>query len=78
MPCFGLIGWLVKNGCCRMHGTKSTGAPNGNRNAEKHGNYSTRELLIRMLLRSGRVPDKEERLVTGRGDQPCLRSEEGG
>lgn len=47
----------MKNGRCRMHGGKSTGAPKGNRNAEKHGNYSTREkarkLLMRMLLKSG-------------------------
>jgi hypothetical protein len=29
----------MKNGRCRMHGGKSTGAPKGNRNAWKHGNY---------------------------------------
>ena len=27
----------MKNGRCRMHGGKATGAPNGNRNAWKHG-----------------------------------------
>lgn len=30
----------MKNGRCRMHGGKSTGAPMGNRNAWKHGDYS--------------------------------------
>ena len=30
----------MKNGRCRMHGGKSTGAPKGNQNALKHGNYT--------------------------------------
>lgn len=30
----------MKNGRCRMHGGKSTGAPKGNQNALKHGRYS--------------------------------------
>ena len=30
----------MKNGKCRMHGGKSTGAPKGNRNAFKHGLYT--------------------------------------
>ena len=30
----------MKNGRCRMHGGKSTGAPKGNQNAYKHGRYS--------------------------------------
>jgi uncharacterized protein YjcR len=30
----------MPNGRCRMHGGKSTGAPKGNKNAWKHGNYS--------------------------------------
>jgi len=30
----------MKNGRCRMHGGKSTGAPQGNQNALKHGNYT--------------------------------------
>jgi uncharacterized protein YjcR len=28
----------MKNGRCRMHGGKSSGAPKGNQNALKHGN----------------------------------------
>jgi hypothetical protein len=28
------------NGRCRMHGGKSSGAPKGNQNALKHGNYT--------------------------------------
>ncbi len=31
----------MANGRCRMHGGKATGAPKGNRNAWKHGTYST-------------------------------------
>jgi uncharacterized protein YjcR len=30
----------MKNGRCRMHGGKSTGAPKGNQNALKHGKYT--------------------------------------
>ena len=30
----------MKNGRCRMHGGKATGAPKGNANAYKHGHYS--------------------------------------
>jgi hypothetical protein len=30
----------MKNGRCRMHGGKSSGAPKGNQNALKHGNYT--------------------------------------
>jgi uncharacterized protein YjcR len=33
-----------------MHGGKSTGAPKGNRNAWKHGNYSTDEAARWLLL----------------------------
>ena len=29
----------MRNGRCRMHGGKSTGAPKGNQNAFKHGRY---------------------------------------
>jgi uncharacterized protein YjcR len=37
----------MKNGRCRMHGGKSTGAPKGNQNALKHGLYTaqSKELL---------------------------------
>ena len=31
---------------CRMHGGKGSGAPNGNRNAQRHGLY-TKEVLAR-------------------------------
>ncbi|MGI8853073.1 MAG: HGGxSTG domain-containing protein [Methyloceanibacter sp.] len=48
----------MPNGRCRMHGGKSTGAPKGNRNAWKHGYYSTevvaRRRAIRALLASAR------------------------
>jgi uncharacterized protein YjcR len=37
MPCRSPA---MPNGRCRMHGGKSPGAPRGNRNAWKHGNYS--------------------------------------
>ncbi len=30
----------MRNGRCRMHGGKATGAPKGNKNAFKHGLYS--------------------------------------
>ena len=30
-------GGPIRNGRCRMHGGKATGAPKGNRNALKHG-----------------------------------------
>ena len=30
----------MNNGRCRMHGGKSSGAPKGNQNALKHGNYT--------------------------------------
>ena len=30
----------MKNGRCRMHGGKSSGARKGNQNALKHGNYT--------------------------------------
>jgi hypothetical protein len=39
----------------RMHGGKATGTPKGNKNAWKHGNYSSRgkarRVLMRLLLR---------------------------
>jgi hypothetical protein len=39
-PC---LNGAMENGGCRMHGGKLTGAPKGNRNAWKHGNYSLKE-----------------------------------
>ena len=41
----------MKNGRCRMHGGKSTGAPKGNRNAWKHGLYSAKAADWRSNLR---------------------------
>ena len=41
----------MKNGRCRMHGGKSTGAPKGNRNGWKHGHYSAQEQARRTALR---------------------------
>jgi hypothetical protein len=41
----------MKNGRCRMHGGKATGAPKGNRNAWKHVHYPTNEVTRRLFLR---------------------------
>jgi glucans biosynthesis protein len=41
----------MPNGRCRMHGGKSPGAPKGNRNAWKHGNYSSEAKAMRRLVR---------------------------
>jgi len=44
-PCQQKAGWgtdHVGTGRCKLHGGKSTGAPQGNKNALKHGRY-TRE-----------------------------------
>ena len=41
----------MKNGRCRMHGGKATGAPKGNRNAWKHGNYSASESARRAAIK---------------------------
>ena len=37
----------MKNGRCRMHGGKSTGAPKGNKNALKHGCYTAEAIARR-------------------------------
>jgi hypothetical protein len=37
----------MPNGRCRIHGGKSPGAPNGNRNALKHGLYSAEAIAHR-------------------------------
>jgi hypothetical protein len=34
----------MPNGCCRLHGGLSPGAPKGNRNALKHGRYTAEAL----------------------------------
>ena len=48
----------MPNGRCRMHGGPSPGAPKGNRNAWKHGNYSAeaiaRRRSIALLIRTAR------------------------
>ena len=41
----------MKNGRCRLHGGKATGALKGNKNALKHGNYSTREMARRAAMK---------------------------
>ena len=41
----------MKNGRCKFHGGKSTGAPKGNSNALKHGLRSAQMRLNRALLR---------------------------
>lgn len=38
----------MANGRCRLHGGKATGAPMGNQNATKTGNYSAKEVVNRM------------------------------
>lgn len=40
----------MANGRCRMHGGPSPGAPRGNRNAFKHGRYTTEAILNRRGL----------------------------
>lgn len=51
-PC---ANFRMKNGRCRMHGGKSTGAPKGNQNAFKHGlngkEARSHRALVRQLLR---------------------------
>ena len=37
----------MRNGRCRMHGGKAPGAPKGNRNAFKHGRYSSEAIAER-------------------------------
>jgi uncharacterized protein YjcR len=48
----------MRNGRCRMHGGKSTGAPKGNKNAWKHGQFSNgakaERSLIKQLLNDAR------------------------
>jgi hypothetical protein len=41
----------MRNGRCRLHGGKSTGAPKGNRNAWKHGRYSGEAIATRAEVR---------------------------
>ncbi|WP_368860893.1 HGGxSTG domain-containing protein [Desulforhabdus sp. TSK] len=41
----------MKNGRCRLHGGKSTGAPKGNKNAFKHGRYSREAIEARQFVR---------------------------
>ena len=49
----------MPNGRCRMHGGRSPGAPKGNKNALKHGNYSAQGVAERRqvsaLIRSLRA-----------------------
>lgn len=40
----------MRNGRCRMHGGKSTGAPKGNSNALKHGCYTAQATEWRRRL----------------------------
>jgi hypothetical protein len=41
----------MKNGRCRMHGGKSSGAPKGNRNALKQGLYTAEMITCRRLVK---------------------------
>ncbi|CAN0489407.1 unnamed protein product [Phaeothamnion confervicola] len=49
----------MANGRCRMHGGPSPGAPKGNRNAFRHGHYSSdaiaRRRRISALIREARA-----------------------
>lgn len=40
----------MPNGRCRMHGGMSPGAPKGNKNALKHGEYTAQNKEIRRLI----------------------------
>jgi uncharacterized protein YjcR len=40
----------MPNGRCRLHGGKSTGAPEGNQNALKHGRYTAKAIEGRRAL----------------------------
>ena len=48
----------MPNGRCRMHGGTNPGAPNGNRNAVKHGRYTAEAINSRRatsaLIRAAR------------------------
>lgn len=41
----------MKNGRCRMHGGKSTGAPRGSQNALKHGFYTRAAIDERKMMK---------------------------
>ncbi|MDD3182402.1 MAG: HGGxSTG domain-containing protein [Alphaproteobacteria bacterium] len=54
----------MPNGRCRMHGGKSTGAPKGNKNALKHGVFTTgtikqRKELSTLIQNSRRILNEE-------------------
>jgi hypothetical protein len=53
----------MPNGRCRMHGGMSPGAPKGNKNAFRHGHYTTEAIAIRReiakLLRDARALVKQ-------------------
>jgi len=40
------------NGRCRLHGGKSSGPPIGNKNALKHGFYTTESMEARRVIRA--------------------------
>lgn len=48
-PCHS---WPMPNGRCRMHGGTSPGAPKGNRNAWKHGQYSAETVALKLLTKA--------------------------
>jgi hypothetical protein len=41
----------MANGRCRLHGGKSPGPPKGNKNALKHGYYTTENIAFRHEVR---------------------------
>ena len=54
-PCRLRAGWgtnHVGHGRCKLHGGKSPGAPKGNKNALKHGNYTIEAITERRKIRS--------------------------
>ena len=51
---------------CRMHGGKGSGAPKGNRNAQKHGAFNAKVRAIRAARRG--LEEKMRRLIEELGE----------
>lgn len=59
---------------CRMHGGKGSGAPPGNRNAQKHGAYAREMKALWLEVRRLQALAKLE--VAGRGGQVNVQTAE--
>src|SRR6266700_2211901 len=46
-PCLRRANRKLTGGRCRMHGSKSTGAPKGNNNAYVHGDHTAEPVALR-------------------------------